>query len=68
MFIGLYKSTLTYNKTFNQDHNLTVTAVQGVQSSRSESTGAGVQDIPMKFHATIILVQQIPFLLFHHHW
>ncbi len=46
IFYGLYESTLTYNKTFNQDHNLIVTAVQGVQSSRSESTGAGVQDIP----------------------
>lgn len=43
---NIYESTLTYNKTFGQDHTLVVTAVQGVQTSRTETTGANVQDIP----------------------
>lgn len=42
----IYESTLTYDNTFNNDHHLTITAVQGYQSSRTEITGAGVSDLP----------------------
>ncbi|SDE84065.1 TonB-linked outer membrane protein, SusC/RagA family [Pricia antarctica] len=42
----LYESILTYNKTFNEKHQLTVTAIQGSQSTRIETTGAGVSDLP----------------------
>jgi TonB-linked SusC/RagA family outer membrane protein len=41
-----YESTLTYNKTFNENHNLTVTAVQGIQTQKQESQAASVQDLP----------------------
>ena len=42
-----YESILTYDKEFNNtDHHLTITAVQGVQSSRTENNGADVRDLP----------------------
>ena len=43
---SLYQSTLTYNKTFHEKHNLTLTAVQEIQNSLIQSTGANVTDLP----------------------
>jgi TonB-linked SusC/RagA family outer membrane protein len=42
----IYESILTYDKTFNEDHHLTITAVQGFQNSRTENSAAGVSDLP----------------------
>jgi TonB-linked SusC/RagA family outer membrane protein len=43
----IYESTLTYDKVFGGDkHHLTVTAVHGFQSSRTEISGAAVSDLP----------------------
>lgn len=42
----LYESILTYNKQFNEKHQLTLTAIQGMQSTRLETSGAGVSDLP----------------------
>ena len=42
----LYESILTYNKQFNEKHQLTVTAIQGIQTTRLETSGAGVSDLP----------------------
>ena len=42
----LYESILTYNKLYNEKHQLTVTAIQGIQSTRIETSGAGVSDLP----------------------
>ncbi len=42
----LYESILTYNKTFNEDHQLTVTGVHGFQATHTETSGAGVTDVP----------------------
>ncbi|MFC4219137.1 TonB-dependent receptor [Flagellimonas marina] len=42
----LYESILTYNKQFNEKHQLTVTAIQGVQTTRLETSDAGVSDLP----------------------
>ncbi|RIV72375.1 SusC/RagA family TonB-linked outer membrane protein [Flagellimonas aequoris] len=42
----LYESVLTYNKQFNEKHQLTLTAIQGFQSTRVETSGAGVSDLP----------------------
>ena len=42
----LYESILTYNKLFNEKHQLTVTAIQGSQSTRIETSGVGVSDLP----------------------
>ena len=42
----LYESILTYDKTFKGDHHLTLTAVHGLQSSRTETNGVGVSDLP----------------------
>jgi len=42
----LYESILTYNKTFAEDHQLTITGVHGFQSTHTETSGAGVTDVP----------------------
>lgn len=42
----LYESILTYDNTFNTNHQLTVTAVQSFQNARQESNGAAVTGIP----------------------
>lgn len=42
----LYESILTYDKEFNGDHHFTVTAVHSIQSSRRESSGSSVSDLP----------------------
>ena len=42
----LYESILTYNKQFKDKHQLTVTAIQGSQSTRVETSGVGVSDLP----------------------
>ncbi len=42
----LYESILTYNKQFNEKHQLTITAIQGTQSTRIETSGVGVSDLP----------------------
>lgn len=42
----LYESILTYDKTFGEDHHLTLTAVQGFQSSRQEGSDEAVRDLP----------------------
>jgi len=44
--LKLYESILTYDKTFRDKHQITVTAVHGLQSSRIETSGAGVSDLP----------------------
>ncbi|MEO6257901.1 MAG: TonB-dependent receptor [Ginsengibacter sp.] len=42
----IYESTLTYDQTIKSDHHITLTAVQGFQKSRTETSGAGVSDLP----------------------
>ncbi|MGM5469989.1 TonB-dependent receptor [Flavobacteriaceae bacterium LMO-SS05] len=42
----LYESILTFNKTFKEKHQLTLTAIQGMQSTRIETSGVGVSDLP----------------------
>ncbi|HEY1006400.1 MAG TPA: SusC/RagA family TonB-linked outer membrane protein, partial [Sphingobacteriaceae bacterium] len=42
----IYESTLTYNKIFRDKHQLTITGINGYQSTRNESSGAGVSDLP----------------------
>jgi len=42
----LYESTLTFNKVINNDHQFTVTGINGYQSTRTELSGAGVSDLP----------------------
>jgi TonB-linked SusC/RagA family outer membrane protein len=42
----IYESILTYNKTFNDAHSLTVTAVHGVQTYSAETSEIHVMDIP----------------------
>ena len=44
--LKLYESVITYDKTFSDDHHLTVTAVHGIQLSRMETNGVGVSDLP----------------------
>src|SRR5690606_7477772 len=44
----LYESILTYNKQFNEKHQLTLTAIQGIQTTRIETSGAGVSDLPFE--------------------
>lgn len=43
---NLYESILTYDKTFNQTHQLTITAIHGLQTSREETAGANVSRLP----------------------
>ncbi|MBN3582336.1 TonB-dependent receptor [Algoriphagus aestuarii] len=40
------ENILTYSKTFNEKHNLNITALQSIQKDRSELTGVSVQGIP----------------------
>lgn len=42
----LYESILTYDKTFKGAHQVTVTAVHGIQTERELSSGAGVSGLP----------------------
>jgi TonB-linked SusC/RagA family outer membrane protein len=42
----LYESILTYNKEFVEDHKLTLTAVQGVQSQHGETADINVSGVP----------------------
>jgi len=42
----LYESIITYNKTFNEKHQLTITGIHGTQSTRIETSGVGVSDLP----------------------
>nr|WKN39025.1 TonB-dependent receptor [Tunicatimonas sp. TK19036] len=44
--LRLYESVITYDKTFNNAHHLTITGVQGIQSSNLEINGVGVSDLP----------------------
>lgn len=44
----IYESTLTYDKRFGNGHQVTFTGVQGFQSSRTESSSAGVSDLPFE--------------------
>ncbi|MEX2592915.1 MAG: SusC/RagA family TonB-linked outer membrane protein [Anditalea sp.] len=43
---NLYESILTYDKTFNNNHQLTVTAIHGLQTSREETASANVSQLP----------------------
>ena len=43
---NLYESILTYDKTFNENHQLTATAVHGIQTSREETAGVNVSQLP----------------------
>ena len=56
-----YESILTYDKVFNDDHTLGLTAVHGIQTQRGEIMDARVSDLPYersRFHnigsATVI--------------
>ncbi|MFA5819561.1 MAG: SusC/RagA family TonB-linked outer membrane protein [Bacteroidales bacterium] len=42
----LYESILSFNKTFNDIHSLTITAVHGIQTSSREASQVNVMDIP----------------------
>lgn len=42
----LYESVLTYNKIFQNDHQITLTAVHSIQSSKRETSGINVSDLP----------------------
>ena len=42
------ENILTYNKTFNNKHNLGVTMVQSIQRDRFENFGANVQGVPVE--------------------
>src|SRR5690606_24864706 len=43
---NLYESILTYDKNFDDNHQLTVTPIHGIQNSREETTGADVSQLP----------------------
>jgi len=43
---NLYESILTYDKTFNDSHQLTVTGIHGIQTSSEESVGVDVSQLP----------------------
>ena len=43
---NLYESILTYNKTFNGNHQLTVTAIHGFQTSKEETASVDVSELP----------------------
>lgn len=50
---NLIENVLTYDKTFNEDHQLTLTAVQSLQTSKEETNGATVSGVPYelsRFH------------------
>ncbi|HCI54535.1 MAG TPA: TonB-dependent receptor [Bacteroidales bacterium] len=42
----IYESILTYNKTFNDAHSLTITAVHGIQTYSNETSSINVLDLP----------------------
>lgn len=44
----LIENVLTYDKKFNENHRLTVTAVQGFQTSKEETSGATVTGVPFE--------------------
>lgn len=44
----LYESILTFDKKFNDVHHLTVTAVQGIQTSHGETDAIRVSDLPVE--------------------
>lgn len=44
--LGLLENIVTYDKTFGEDHRLTLTAIQGVQTEKTVTTGAAVSDLP----------------------
>ncbi|MFP4366329.1 MAG: SusC/RagA family TonB-linked outer membrane protein [Bacteroidales bacterium] len=41
-----YESILSYDKAFNDDHSLSLTAVHGIQTQRGETTNTSVSDLP----------------------
>lgn len=43
---NLYESILTYDKIFNDRHQLTVTAIHGYQTSKEETAGVNVSQLP----------------------
>jgi TonB-linked SusC/RagA family outer membrane protein len=45
---NLYESILTYNKTFNDKHQLTVTGIHGLQTSKEEMAGVNVSRLPFE--------------------
>lgn len=43
---NLYESILTYDNTFNENHQLTLTGIHGIQGSREETASANVSQLP----------------------
>jgi len=45
-FLYTLENVLSYNKTFGDGHNVYVTAVQSIQSEKTETTNISVKDLP----------------------
>lgn len=43
---NLYESILTFDKNFNDAHQLTITAIHGIQNSKEETAGINVSQLP----------------------